>query len=122
MDALHVESFCNLINAETETQRILALRHAENGKYLRPLRAELVDLASRLEAHIDFGEELADGATIQKDELLYKAQKLEDELRQLYHRSKIGTLISSGINIALVGKTNVGKSSLINRLGLLKFY
>lgn len=122
MDALQVESLCGLINAETEGQRILALRQAENGKYLRPLRSRLVDLAARLETHIDFGDELAEGATIQQKELLCEAQKLEDELQRMHQRAKRGTLISSGINIALVGRTNVGKSSLANRLGLFIFY
>ena len=115
LNQYEVESLHDLIFSETESQRKLALKQYENGKYMEPLRKELIDLISILEACIDFSEDVENQDL---GNLKNSAENILQELKKFQRGAKRGSLIREGVRISLIGKTNVGKSSLMNRLGL----
>ena len=104
-----------MINAETESQRKLALKQNQAGKYLKPVREKLIEIIAHLEASIDFAEDME---IQQINNLFQEVEEILGQLRKFERSAKRGSLIREGINVALVGKTNVGKSSLMNRLGI----
>jgi tRNA modification GTPase len=108
-----VESLNDLINAETESQRKLALKQNKAGKYLEPIREKLINLMAQIQAAIDFGEDIENQKI---DNFSNIAAEILGQLRKFERGAKRGSLIREGIKVAIVGKTNVGKSSLINRL------
>ncbi|KAE9552345.1 hypothetical protein FO519_004428 [Halicephalobus sp. NKZ332] len=108
-----VESLNDLIFSETEAQRKIALKQNEIGKYLEPLRKKLISLISILEACIDFSEDVENQ---ELGNMKTKAEEILKELRKYQRGARRGSLIREGVRISLIGKTNVGKSSLMNRL------
>ena len=82
---------------------------------LAQLREQLLKLTSLLELELDFSDhedlEFAD-----RTELLAIANKIDKHITQLSHSFEVGQAIKQGIPVAIVGKTNVGKSTLLNRL------
>ncbi|KAH7726426.1 tRNA modification GTPase TrmE family protein [Aphelenchoides avenae] len=112
LDLAQVEALSDLINAETEAQRKLALRQNDAGRYLKPIREELVRIIAELEASIDFADDVEDNM----DRVLSKVDALASKLRRIRRGAERGSLIRNGVHVALLGPTNVGKSSLINRL------
>uniref|UniRef100_A0AC35GHT8 TrmE-type G domain-containing protein n=1 Tax=Panagrolaimus sp. PS1159 TaxID=55785 RepID=A0AC35GHT8_9BILA len=108
-----VESLNDLINAETESQRKLALKQNKAGKYLEPIREKLINLMAQIQAAIDFGEDIENQKI---DNFSNIAAEILAQLRKFERSAKRGSLIREGIKVAIVGKTNVGKSSLMNRL------
>lgn len=114
MDLAQVEALSDLLNSETESQRRLSLRQDQIGNYLKPLREQLIQLLTNFEAAIDFTDDIDEmGFDILREETV----KLREKLLKLKRSAQRGCLIRSGVHIALIGQTNVGKSSLINRLG-----
>ena len=79
------------------------------------LRDQLLKITSLLELELDFSDheelEFAD-----RTELKSLAQKIDDRITTLAHSFKTGNAIKQGIPVAIIGKTNVGKSTLLNRL------
>jgi len=113
LNQYEVESLHDLIFSETESQRKLALKQYENGKYMEPIRKELIDLISILEACIDFSEDVENQDL---GNVKSSAENILRELKKFQRGAKRGSLIREGVRISLIGKTNVGKSSLMNRL------
>lgn len=116
LDLAQVEALSDLINAETESQRKLALRQNDAGRYLKPLREELIRVIAALEASIDFADDVEDNL----DKVISKVDGLLAKLKRIRRSAERGSLIRNGVSVALLGPTNVGKSSLINRLGTIK--
>ncbi len=116
MDLTQAEAVEEIISAKGYT----ALRSAVNqlrgelSRIIRPLRNKLVDLLSLIEADIDFGEE--DIPSIEHDELMSLLIEVEDGIRSLLDTYERGRFFKEGIKLAIVGKPNVGKSSLFNTL------
>ncbi len=116
INLLKAESISDLISAETEMQRLQAVKIMEgkSAEKFNYLREKLLKILSFIEAKIDFPEEgLPDEniKQIKKDttEVLNKIKKILDD-------QKIGEIIREGFKIAIVGPTNAGKSSLLNNL------
>lgn len=113
MNLAQVEALSDLIHSETDSQRHLALCQNDAGAYLKPYREELIAIMVELEAQIDFADDVA----ADKPRIVDQVERLVKGLRRLKRSAERGCLIRDGVKVVLVGKTNVGKSSLINRLG-----
>jgi len=117
MDLVQASAVNDLISADSLYQAELALQHLE-GKFsarLQDLRARFVDLISLLEGNIDFSEE-QHYHFVGRDEAVGRLDMLITRIRELLGTFERGRLIREGFSVALVGKPNVGKSSIFNSL------
>ncbi|VDN30922.1 unnamed protein product, partial [Gongylonema pulchrum] len=107
-----VQSLSHLLAAQTQRQRRLALRSNTLGKVMEKVRNQLVEVRASIEASIDFGDDVDfDWAGI-RSAISAVIEKLKN-IQQRVHR---GTVITDGVQIVILGETNVGKSSLFNRI------
>ncbi len=116
LDLTQAEAVAELISAKTDLARKVALRQlqGELSKYIRPLRESLLELCAYVEADIEFSEE--DIPTLSKEQVIELVSKVIEGIDKLLKTAKTGKLIREGIKLAIVGKPNVGKSSLFNAL------
>ncbi|HCU56340.1 MAG TPA: tRNA uridine-5-carboxymethylaminomethyl(34) synthesis GTPase MnmE [Clostridiales bacterium] len=103
-----------MISAESEAElrEAYSLMSGRFDQKINALMTKLTEVLSTMEASLDYPEEMADEA----DDSMEKAAEVREEMRALVESFKAGKLIKGGITVAIVGKTNVGKSSLLNRL------
>ncbi|MFN3813014.1 MAG: tRNA uridine-5-carboxymethylaminomethyl(34) synthesis GTPase MnmE [Aquificaceae bacterium] len=116
MDLVQAEAVADLINAKTELARKAATRQLQGdlSSYVNSLREKMLELLAYIEADIEFSEE--DIPTLTKEQTIHILTGVEDGINTLLSTVKKGEFIRKGINLAIVGKPNVGKSSLFNAL------
>ncbi|NBT38397.1 MAG: tRNA uridine-5-carboxymethylaminomethyl(34) synthesis GTPase MnmE [Proteobacteria bacterium] len=116
INLLQAESLIDLINSETELQRIQALKvmNEDTTKIYTGLRNEMIKILSDYEAVIDFSDdEVGDNVfSNNRDKLL----KINDKIRQIILNGENSEKIREGFRVSIIGPTNSGKSSLINCL------
>ena len=117
MDLSQAEAVADLIASTSEATHRLAMQQMRGGysDELKNLRDRLLHLCSLLELELDFGdhEELE---FANRDELLELTHQLQQVLSGLVNSFKLGNAIKKGIPVAIIGPTNSGKSTLLNRL------
>ena len=109
------EGILGLINAESETE-IAASYGVMKGnvsKRIEPVADKLIKITSMLEAWFDYPEEMEDD--VQTD-VFPTLREIKSDLEKLLSTAKQGRMIHNGISVALVGRPNVGKSSVLNAL------
>ncbi|ABS62892.1 tRNA modification GTPase TrmE [Parvibaculum lavamentivorans DS-1] len=116
LDLTEVEGLADLIDAETEAQRAQALRQMEGalGQLYEAWRARLMRALAYAEAEIDFPDEEVPGDLIAK--LGPDIEALETEIAAHLDDGRRGEQLRDGVEVAIVGPPNAGKSSLLNRL------
>lgn len=116
IDLTQAEAVADLVAAPTELSREAALEQLQGalGQKVRALREEILDLTAMLEAAIDYPEETTELET--KQELVTQLPALLAELQKLIDEAGDGQILRDGLSVAILGKPNVGKSSLLNCL------
>ena len=117
IDLLEAEAVMDMIDAKTDTQRKMAANQIDGktSSLINDLRDDMVQIISNINVNIDYPE-YDDVEIITQDVLIPKIVKLKDKLRKILRESKNGKIIKDGIKTAIIGKPNVGKSSLLNAL------
>ncbi|HYR44926.1 MAG TPA: tRNA uridine-5-carboxymethylaminomethyl(34) synthesis GTPase MnmE, partial [Terriglobia bacterium] len=116
MDLVQAEAVRDFIDAQTEQQARTAMRQMEGGlsKHIRPVKEKLIDVIAHLEAGIDFAEDDVDVPA--NTAIAESIQPLADELLRWEKTFEYGRMLNQGLLLAILGKPNVGKSSLFNQL------
>lgn len=117
MDLSQAEAVADLISASNRATHQMALSQLKGhfSSELSKLREQLLKMTSLLELELDFSDheelEFAD-----RDELKELAIKIDERITTLTRSFETGNALKQGVSVAIIGKTNVGKSTLLNRL------
>ena len=116
MNLAEAEAIRDLIDAQTTASARQAVRQmrGELSHSLQPLKDDLLDVIVVLESALEFVED--DLPETQSESIQKKLSKIETEIERIAGTFKAGRLIREGLRVALVGRPNVGKSSLFNAL------
>lgn len=117
IDLIQAEAIQDIIQASSDKASICAIKSlsGEFSNKINKLSQELINLRVFIEATIDFSEEEID--FLKTSEISEKLENITCELSEILFCANQGALLRDGINVAIIGKTNAGKSSLFNSLG-----
>ena len=117
INLLEAESVNDLIVAKTDAARTLAINNVDGKltKKIRELREKIVKILSNIEVNIDYPE-YTDELEVTHELMNKYLSEITKDLDNLVSGAKNGRLIKNGVNIAIIGKPNVGKSSILNYL------
>ena len=117
IDLLEAEATMDLISSKSETARKISINTltGETSNLIKSLRSDLVQIISNIEVNIDYPE-YEDVEEMTNDKVLPNIQKFRTRLVDIIKKSEDSKVIKEGIKVGIIGKPNVGKSSLLNSL------
>ena len=117
IDLTQADGIMNLIEAKTDISRKMSINqlNGQVSNIIKKLRSNLVDIISNIEVNIDYPE-YEDIEVITSEKIYPQVLSIKNELENIIKKSEDGKLINEGINIGIIGRPNVGKSSLLNTL------
>jgi len=116
MDLAQAEAVADLIASNTESSRKAALHTMKGGfsQELKELREQLIQFSALIELELDFSQE--DVAFADRTQLKHLIDQLQSTTSRLLDSFRLGNAIRQGVSIAIIGKPNAGKSTLLNAL------
>lgn len=116
LDLTQAEAVADLIASNTEASRNTAIHSIRGGfsNVLKELREQLIQFSALIELELDFSQEDVEFAD--RSKFFELIQKAEATVAELIHSFQLGNVIKNGVSVAIVGKPNAGKSTLLNTL------